>query len=239
MPTANCSIKIQDTLNWAAAFLVQRPTVGVGGVTLEPGLTTANLVMQTILGPPFRWSWNRVETTYPLAQGQTDASVTIANWGWLEKATISNGEKQWEVEISQVLTGDSQKNRPQKIAPILDDNNGNITFRTLPAADAAYTVTLTLQKAAPLAVSLGSALWAPIPDRYAFLYERGLLAHLQGMYSPQLYQLNLEVFFRQLIAAAEGLTETEKAIFLEDQLRILRTSQNANMGTAQGKQSRT
>lgn len=237
--SSNTTVKIQDTLNWVAAFIQQRPSTGVGGVSLEPGLTAANLVMQTMLAPPFRWSWNRVETTLSLSEGDMDKALAISNWGWLEKASVSDGTTTWEVEVAQVLAKDSKKNRPQKIAPLLDDNNGSITFRVMPAADKAYSVALTIQKAAPMATGLGSATWAPIPDRYAFLYERGMLAHLQGMYSPQLYSLNLEVFFRQLVGAAEGLTETEKAIFLEDQLRIIRTGQNSSIGTAQGKQSRT
>lgn len=235
---SNSTIKIQDTLNWAAAFIQQRPSTGVGGSALEPGLTIANLLMQTIMAPPFKWSWNRVETTYPLPKTDTDVIVTLANWGWLEKATVSDGSAVIELEVSQVLAVDPKNNRPQKIAPQVDNNDGTIVFRTLPAADKDYVIALTFQKAPALATSLGNSTWAPIPDRYAFLYERGMMAHLQAMYSPQLYALNLEVFFRQLIASAEGLTETEKAIFLEDQLRILRMGQYSSMGAAQGKQAR-
>jgi len=136
------------------------------------------------------------------------------------------------------LAKESKQNRPQKIAPILDDNQGNITFRILPAPDQPYAITLEYQKGAPVATTLGSTTWAPIPDRYAFLYEAGLLAHLQGIYSAQLYGMGLEIFFRQLVGASDGLTETEKAIFLEDSLRIVRMQQNSALNTQQGKQSR-
>jgi len=236
------TVKITDTLNWLAGFIVQRVTRGVGGITDEPGVTSANKILQTIMAPPFKWSWNRVEnSSITCTPGITDYVVSLANWGWLEKAMLTDPStgKTFEIEVNQVLSKESTQNRSWQIAPLLDDNAGNITFRLMPAPDLAYPVTLTFQKAAPQAVApLGTTTWSPIPDRYAFLYEQGMLAMMQGMYNPQLYAMNLEIFFRQLVGAAEGLTETEKAIFLEDQLRVLRTGQNSMMSTQQGKQAR-
>ena len=235
------TIKISDTLAWILAFTVQRPNTGVANIANEPGLTAANKIMQSIASPPFRWSWNRVEnTSITTVIGTNDYVVALANWGWLEKATCTDpvtGDIK-EIEVSQVLAKDSTQNRPQKIAPILDDNAGNITFRMFPAPDQAYPIVLTYQKAAVQATTLGSTTWAPIPDRYAFLYEQGMLALIQGMYSTQLYMANIEIFWRQLVGAAEGMTETEKAIFLEDQLRIIRTGQNSGLSVTQGKQVR-
>src|SRR5258708_4609674 len=216
------TIKITDTLNWIAAFIVQRLTVGVGNIPNEPGITAANKVMQTMMAPPFRWSWNRVEnSTIVCTPGVSDYVVALANWGWLEKAStfiVTGTPPTIALEVAQVLEKETKQNQPQKIAPILDDNAGNITFRLLPAPDQAYTINLTYQKSAVFATTLGATTWTPIPDRYAFLYEQGLLAHLQLIYSSQLYGMNIEIFWRQLVGAAEGLTETEKAIFLEDQL---------------------
>jgi|SRR5882672_1133496 len=236
------TIKISDTLAWIAAFIVQRPTTGVGNIPNEPGMTAANKVMQTIQAPPFRWSWNRVEnSTIVCTPGVTDYVVSLANWGWLEKASAflsTNNPPTFTLEVSQVIEKETKQAQVQKVAPILDDNAGNITFRLSPAPDQAYAITLIYQKAAILATTLGATTWAPIPDRYAFLYEQGLLAHMQGIYSPQLYGFSLEMFFRQLVGAAESLTETEKAIFLEDQLRILRTQGNSQLSMTQGKQSR-
>lgn len=238
---SNTTVKITDTINWLKAFVVQRPMQGVASITDEPATTAANLIMQTILGPPFKWSWNRVESSsITCTIGVTDYTVALANWGWLEKATVTDSTGQpFEIEIAQVLSKEAKQNRPEQIAPLLDDNNGNITFRVLPAPDFAYPIALTFQKAALLAVApLGTTTWAPIPDRYAYLYERGMMAMMQGMYNAQLYSLNMEIFFRQLVAAAEGLTETERAIFLEDHLRIVRMGQASQIGTSQGKQAR-
>jgi hypothetical protein len=48
------------------------------GVYLEPALTSANTIVQTILGPPFFWRWNRVVTGFITAAAQQD--YTIFNW---------------------------------------------------------------------------------------------------------------------------------------------------------------
>jgi hypothetical protein len=239
------TILLQNTLNFIAAFIVQRLQAGVQGVPFEPFLTGANKTMQMILAPPFKWSWNRAEnSSITCTPGVTDYVVSgLTTWGWLEKAyifvpgAVAPTEPVYEIEVAQVLARDTNQNRPQKIAPILDDNNGNITFRIQPAPDQAYPVTLVFQQAALLATTLGSS-WAPIPDRYSFLYEQAMLGLMQGMYNAQLYVANMEMFFRQLVGAAEGLTDTEKAIFLEDQLRILRTAQSTGISVQQGKQVR-
>jgi hypothetical protein len=236
------TILLQNTLNWVAGFVVQRPQAGVQGVVGEPFLTSANKIMQTILAPPFKWSWNRRENSSIICTpGITDYVVSGLNdWGWLEKATLffaTGNPPAVEIEVYQVVSKEFTQNRPQQVSPIFDDNAGNITFRLMPPPDQAYQVTLTYQKAAVPAVNLGSS-WAPIPDRYAFLYEQGMLGMMQGIYSAQLYVANMEMFFRQLVGAAEGLTDTEKAIFLEDQLRILRTGQSSGISVQQGKQVR-
>jgi|SRR5579859_1629826 len=238
------TIKIQDTLNWVAAFIVQRPTTGVNNIANEPGLTTAAKIIQTITAAPFKWAWNRAEASLTCTApannvGVTDYQKNLADFGFLEKATISGGGLNGpvEIEVYQILAQDVNPDQVQKIAPILDDSGGNITFRLMPAPLQAYTVTLTYQKAPQLPAGVND-FWTPIPDKYAFLYEQAMLAHLQGMYSPQLYLANMELFFRQLVGAAEGLSETEKNIFLEDKLRDLRTEANAVIGARRAKESR-
>ena len=239
------TITIQQTLNWLTAFLVQRPTTGVGSNANEPALTSANYIMQTILAPPFRWEWNRVTTTASITTvaGQSDYPVALSDYGWLEKATLvdatpaGNTPPNFELEVYEILAKDGKQNPPRKIAVLLDDNAGNITFRLFPVPDKVYTVDLQYQKAPVFAVGLNTS-WAPIPDKMAFLYERGMQAQMQMMYNQQLGLSNLEIFFRQLVGAAEGLTEMEKAIFLEDSLRPIRTRQAELGNIAQAKQAR-
>jgi len=70
---------VRPYLNWANL------TIGTG---LEPALSAANLTLQTIMGPPFIWPWNRSNTTFVTAQGQQDYSMNITNYGFLEAASI-------------------------------------------------------------------------------------------------------------------------------------------------------
>lgn len=239
------SIALQNTINWLTAFIVQRPVTGVGQVANEPFLTSANYAMQTILAPPFRWEWNRtaVPSAITTVAGQSDYPVALPTFGWLEKATlvnpnpIGNTPPNFELECFEILAKDGKQNRPQKIAVLLDDGAGNITFRLFPVPDQVYTVDLDFQNSPILAVGL-TGTWAPIPDKLAFLYERFVMAQLQMMYNQQLGLSNLEIFFRQLVGAAEGLSEMEKAIFLEDALRPIRMRQDELQGAAQGKQAR-
>lgn len=241
------TVKISDTINWAAAFLVQRPTTGVGGTANEPALTVANMIMQIILSPPFKWSWNRQSATAAMAisAGVSDYPTSLANFGWLEKATLVNAAAvaptppNFELELYQNLAKDGEQSRPTKIATLLDDNANSITFRLFPVPDGIYTVDLLYQKAPISASTLGTTTWAPIPDKYAFVYERGFLGQMQMMYNQQLALSNMEIFFRQLIGVSEGLTETEKNIFLADSLRSVKMQAAEIQGISQGRQART
>lgn len=242
MPFSACTVHIADTLNWVYAFIQGRPTQGVGGFAGEPGLTSANFIMGTIINAPFAWEWNRAEDTFTATEGVSDYLVNLQSFGYLEKAQITTGQTapnpvNRELELVRVLAQDEQANPPQKISILLDDNAGNITFRLFPTPDSTQTVTITYQKA-PITLAQGTDLstttWSPIPDKLSFIYEGGLLAILQGMYNAQLYFNGMELFYRRLVAAAEGLTDTEKALFLEERIRELRT-QAAALGAASGR----
>ena len=232
---------IAQTLAWVGAYIVQRPTSGVISAT-EPGLTAANKIFGTIGAPPFRWNWNRKElqNAFVTLPGVTDYTLALSDFGYLEKATsfiAADDPPMREIEVVQNLAQESKQNPPQKICAFIDDGAGNITFRVLPNPDRAYQMTIIYQKAMPVVTSLG-ALWSPIPDKYSFLYETGMMAHMQGMYNAQLYALNMEIFFRQLLGAAEGISESERAIFLDDRLRDLRAQTVGLTGAQQGRQVR-
>ena len=216
---------IQNTLDWCRAYILNRPSSGVSNIANEPGLTNANLIMSTILSPPFAWQWNRTVKTFSTVAGISDYYISLPDYGWLEKATIYNAAQTpstVEIQISNVLTASGKQNRPFQISPVFDDNAGNITFRLFPIPDQIYTATLTYQKAPVFATALTNT-WAPIPDKYNFLYERGMLAHLHGMYDAATYAMELQLFFRQLVGCSEGLSDTAKAIFLNDRLAQVTT----------------
>jgi hypothetical protein len=70
---------IQDTINWAKRLTFNRnPVIGN---SLEPALTSAQMVMQTILGPPFEWWWNNEELVFtcnPVPNSATSTVVSVA-----------------------------------------------------------------------------------------------------------------------------------------------------------------
>ena len=71
---------ISDTINWAKRFSFERnPVIGN---SLEPALTSANMVLQTLLAPPLDWWWNNLEigfTCNPVAAVATSTVVSITS----------------------------------------------------------------------------------------------------------------------------------------------------------------
>ncbi len=67
---------IQDSINWAKRYNFNRnPVIGN---SLEPALTSANLVIQAILGPPFEWWWNNEELVFTCSPTAKTATATAA-----------------------------------------------------------------------------------------------------------------------------------------------------------------
>lgn len=90
--------RLQDTIaatkpyvNWASLTI---------GDNLEPALTAANMTLQTIVGPPFIWPWNRSTASFMALEGIQDYNAAITNYGWLESATIQAAAVITSVTIS-------------------------------------------------------------------------------------------------------------------------------------------
>lgn len=66
---------IQTTMTWAQRMTYERPLAVAN--SLEPALTAANMIMQTILGPPFSWWWN--SESLALTCSTTALTGTITN----------------------------------------------------------------------------------------------------------------------------------------------------------------
>jgi hypothetical protein len=65
---------ILDSMEWSKRFNFNRPS-GIGN-RLEPAKTSANMVMQAILGPPFKWWWNNEEWTFTCSPTPLTAAPT-------------------------------------------------------------------------------------------------------------------------------------------------------------------
>ena len=58
------TITLGGTIAATAPMLKYRPLAfpALSSPVFEPAVTMANLVLLTILGPPFFWRWNRINT---------------------------------------------------------------------------------------------------------------------------------------------------------------------------------
>jgi hypothetical protein len=142
-------------------------------------------------------------------------SYPLYPFGWLEKATITNAGISMELEPRLTLGSDSVANLPRQIAPVLDDNAGNVTFRLLPIPEKAYTLTLVYQKSSP-SFSATSDTWDPIPDHMYHIYSQGVLAKAYEYLGDERWGGAMQLFIKSLIAFHGGLTESQVNLFMPD-----------------------
>lgn len=209
------TITLNNTIGWAKFFVGNRPLAPNSGT--EPALTSANIIIQTMLQPPFRWKWNRKIVSFSITAANQDYATAVSDFGFIEKASLTavTGGAITEIPtIAQELSLDAGTGRPHSIAPYLDDNAGNITFRFMPGKpDQNYTATVIYQIQPALLTALANT-W-PIPDRYSFVYQQGFLGMMYLFADDQRAAFMLQRFVASLLALSEGLTEQERNTFLE------------------------
>lgn len=237
----SATIQLSRTIGLAQNFVRNAPlTLGTAN---DPALSNADWVLQFMLAAPFAWPWNRQNGTFNcIADPATqDYKVSLANFGYLERASIqdldesNNPTKELTVNLS--LTEEGRIGQPERISPIYDDGDGNITFRLFPTPDKAYKVTFDYQGAAGLFTTTTQT-WAPVPDRLSYLFNQGFLAKSYEYLGDDRFAVAMQLFLRQVIAANQGLDETQINLFLQDRLNTARETQE-NLGNAQsGRQGR-
>jgi hypothetical protein len=216
-----------QSINWASPFISYlNPAVGTLN---EPAVSNANHVLQLFLSPDVgAWSWNRAKFSFTTVVGQQDYSeyIAIASvpiFGWLETATLKPAAgtifQIKDIKNTEPLAESSDQARPNAIAVQLDDGAGNITFRFMGNVDAIYTCTLNFQMA-PQPFTVLTSTWAPIPDRYAYIYERGFLAETLEPIDAQRAMAEKQRFIMSLVSIAEGMTLANKALFVAQYLNI-------------------
>lgn len=236
----NSTNTLQRTINVTQNFVRNAPLTFSG--SNDPALTMADWVRQFIMAPPFAWRWNRLGTTFNTVAGQQDYQVTIPNFGWLEKASVTDNTVSPSVvhalEVNLNLGEETVQNLPTRIAARLDDGNGNISFRLIPAPDRVYTTNITYQQCADLFVTLGDT-WAPIPDYFSYLYNAGFMAKAYEYLSDARFGPLLTTFVRQVIAANSGLSDSQVNIFLADQVNSMAGQQAVLQSSQLGRQGRS
>jgi hypothetical protein len=227
------TITLQSTINAVLPYVQYRPLAV--GTPNEPAITIANVVKQTILGPPFAWRWNRnTIPQFATASNISDYGKAVPDFGFLEKATVDG--KECELQLNLGTETGAGPGRPSFCSAYIDDNAGNITFRLQSIPDSIYQVNLTYQKKPTLFAALTDT-WAPIPDEYSYTYQFGFLslamAYSDDMRFPQFSQM----FKGHLLGIAEGLKEKQIAVFMDRWDRVTDNTRGAALRTQQGVQS--
>lgn len=215
------TITLQGSINFAQPFMRFMPlTIGSSN---EPAVTIANTVKQIILGPPFCWKWNRATLSGTLAANTQDVSITNSTFGFIEKASVTDPNNAiTEIENIKDCLGlagatSGQTGRPHDVAAQIDGGT-SITFRTLPAADQAYTLGIIMQQKPTLFTSTLTTTWTPIPDEYSFIYNQGFVAFSLLYYDDARWAAWMQRFVTSLLNSSEGLTESQKNLFRENWL---------------------
>src|SRR5579862_2171914 len=105
-----------------SSALFSMPFIGYQPVNIsnqEPAVSAANITKQTMLGPPFKWPWNRstfhIElTTSDTSWGQ-DYTLSLPDFHFCEKLTLTNpktGEVRQITNVTEALTAESVVKRP-------------------------------------------------------------------------------------------------------------------------------
>lgn len=314
---ANTTITLANTIEFARSRIhYENLTTGANS---EPAITSANMVLQTMLSAPFKWAWNRGTITQQLVANQQDyLAISAATFGYAEKATIqlsnvitgvtaaagtvtytvaslnSNAQNrafivggvvtvtgltnstynlalkvitavtsttfsvanagtlsftadsgnavsgkifQIPVQNTEPLSESLDAQQPGAIAIQTNDNNGNISIRTMGVPDFSYQLIVTYQKF-PALFTATSGTWAPIPDYLSYIYQKGFTAlALEYADDPRAQQEKIS-FAAALLSVSDGLTQTEKDIFLTQYLVNPTQTATATLRTQQGTQAR-
>ena len=140
---------LQGTVNWAQALIASYPPL-TAGAGFEPAVTIASIIRNSMMNAPMSWSWNRFEdSTTSTVVGTQDYTVALTNFGWLEKASLTdpNGVI-WEIKDvynTNALSKSTVQQRPSAVAIIANTPGTNIKIRFLGVPDQIYTVNLTYQ----------------------------------------------------------------------------------------------
>lgn len=238
---------MSTTRNVMASALFSMPFIGYQPVNIsyqEPALTAANITKQTILGPPFKWAWNRGSFHIDLVTTDTswgqDYLLQLPDFHFCEKLTLTNptsGAVHQITNIVESLTSESVVKRPSSAALNLQDAAGNVTLRLNALPDVAYAIDAYYQRAPVLMTSLANT-WSPIPDHLSYIYDWGFLGFVSLLTKDARAPIFLGKFASHLLGAQDGLTAMQRNIFLGNFLEVIGAPMRAQMEAQQGTQAR-
>ncbi len=235
---------IQSSILFALPFIGYQPANISNG---EPAVNAANLIKQTILGAPFTWPWNRTafEIAIPTVDGfgdidlVQDYQIGTVNFGYLEKAWLTDvdtGEVK-PLAIVPGLAAESAVMRPQSIA-IQGQDDDTVTLRINALPDRPYLLSGFYQLTPPSVTSPASS-WGPIPDNYGYIYDWGFLGMLAMITKDVRQPVFQQKFVSHLLGAQDGITATQRNIFIGEWLALMGEAGRNQLNTQQAVQARS
>jgi hypothetical protein len=232
------SLTVQDAVTFCST-LIKNQRLDVNN--LQPGLGMGNIVLQRMLGSPFIWRFNRATFSIAITEGGgTDYTQTLPLLGRIEKQWLVDATEAaniYELNGAQALAVVSSIRRPTHVAPVYDDNLGDLVFRFNSIPDQDYTANFDYQQKAPLISSYGQT-FGPVPDEFAYLFLKGFLAEAGLLVNDSRFPLWQRDFAYGLLATQDGLDEQARNMFLEGFLNVGRTATRSQMAGQTGGQGR-
>lgn len=233
------------TRNIMASALFSMPFIGYQPVNIsnnEPAVTAANITKQTMLGPPFKWAWNRADFHVELDPTETswgqDYLLDLPDYNFIEKIWLTDDKgKVTEIVVVQSLAAESIQKRPSSAAVNDEDEDGNILLRLNTLPDLPYTIDGIYQRA-PVWMSSLANTWSPIPDSLAYIYDWGFLGFVSLLTKDARAPIFLAKFASHLLGAQDGLTAIQRNIFLGNFLDVIGQQGREQLGVQQGAQAR-
>lgn len=151
-----------------------------------------------------------------------DYTVPLSGFSHIEHASVrdlvgtsnfTNG-KFFELTTKNQLSFESVAARPTFISPHFEDGNGNMTFRISPAPDKPYPIVAHVQLI-PTPITSINQVWG-MPDFMQYIYEAAFLGLFWEFSDDPRAAQQISRFKAALLSKAEGLTEEERNIFLNN-----------------------
>jgi hypothetical protein len=232
---------ITNSINFSQPYVGYSPLTA--GVSNEPAITTANMIINTIFSPPNVWSFNRNEnSSTSTVAGTQDYAINISDLNFIERVSLTdtNG-KIHEVPTvynHSALSVQATQGRPLSVSVRTNNLAGTNAIRFSLVPDAVYVINITYQKL-PVAVTTLSGTWSGIPDSYSDIYNNLYLAEA---FAQTLDDVNAQKYrvrgMAALVAKVEGLTETQKNLYMMSAMGGNIQQMAAQLRVQQGTQAR-
>lgn len=217
------TLTIQDSVTYCRT-LIKNQRMNINNY--EPGMSSARNILALMLAPPFRWRFNRNSFSQLIdGAGGQEYSVYLPQLGWIEKQALedtTSGEIIGLGGAVELITSSTIR-CPKLVAPVYDDNAGNITFRFDSVPDKQYNAVFDYQMKPPLLTGW-SQTFGPVPDEFCNIFNKWMLSEAALIVNDARFEIWRREAVFGLLQRQDGLDEQFVNMFLEQMLNVGRTS---------------